>query len=177
MDNNYKIARPYVNAIFNIAVETETLDSWSKGLEILYVVSQSEDFQFIVNNAKISNQQRLNLLLVTIKENISYMKEFLLLLIKNQRIPVLGEIYLLFDEKLKQHNNTIDGTIVSAFEISSKQHLEIEQSLSNRLKKRVNLKVEINTDLIGGIKIIINDKIIDYSIHSSLNMLATSIIG
>ncbi len=176
MDNNYKIARPYASAVFNLALELKTLDLWSEVFETLLVVSQNEDFILIANNTSVSNELVLNLLLDIIKKPSSYIKEFLFLLIKNHRIFILKEICILFAEKFKQHNNLLNGTIVSAFEINAKDREKIETLLSKKFNKLVTLDVEIDSKLIGGIKIIINDKIIDYSIHGSLNLLATSII-
>ncbi len=65
---------------------------------------------------------------------------------------------------------------MSAFPISEKDKADFEQLLSKKFGRKIIVSVEIQTELIGGIKILINDTVIDASVKGSLNKMAAQII-
>ena len=86
MDNNFKIARPYVNAIFDLALELKSQDQWLDALSNLCMISQNHDFMLIQDNVTVSDQILLSILTDGINNQLLYLKEFILLIIKNRRV-------------------------------------------------------------------------------------------
>ena len=89
----------------------------------------------------------------------------------------MSDIYTLFEQKVEDDRNMAKAVIQSAYAISDADRVKIEQSLSKKFGKTITASIDIKQDLIGGIKILINDTVIDYSIKGSLLNLTTKLIS
>ena len=69
------------------------------------------------------------------------------------------------------------GTIYSAVKLQDAQLKKFEEQTSNLLRENVKLENEIDASLIGGIKILIDGKVIDASLRKRLEDLGSSIIN
>jgi F-type H+-transporting ATPase subunit delta len=97
---------------------------------------------------------------------------FLELLAKNNRLLVLPFIFDLFDELVKQDKNMASAIIQSAFAMSEEEKNQFETILSKKFNKKINATIEINPELIGGIKVLVDNTVIDASIKGSLEKMA-----
>lgn len=88
------------------------------------------------------------------------------------------------DKMLKQiernyldSNNEVKATIVSKEELSGPERQEIEQRLKDKTNKKISAEYEISESLIGGIKIIFEGEVIDYSLKGRVDALRDKIRG
>ncbi len=86
-------------------------------------------------------------------------------------VHILKKIIYFIDESL----NVKHGIVYSVVKLNSKQIKILEEKLSAKLKIKVKLINRIKQSLIGGIKIIINQIVFDYSISSQLKELEMNI--
>ena len=70
-----------------------------------------------------------------------------------------------------------EAEITTAVKLTNQQLLDIKSSLSLTLGREIKVKNIVQTDIIGGIKIRIGDKVIDESIESKINLLRESLIS
>ena len=84
---------------------------------------------------------------------------------------------ILNSEKIGKNDkqNILEGTIYSVIELNEDQISRIEQVISKKLDKKVELKNEINSSLIGGVKVVINDMVFDGSITNRIESLKNSL--
>ena len=80
-----------------------------------------------------------------------------------------------FNTKCNDKQNILEGTIYSVIELNEDQISRIEQVISKKLDKKVELKNEINSSLIGGVKVVINDMVFDGSITNRIESLKNSL--
>jgi F-type H+-transporting ATPase subunit delta len=170
------LAHPYVNAVFDLATAESSIDSWLASLEILANVAQNPNFSSLINNPEISKSVVLDTLLECIKSNDVRVKNFLSLLLTESRLEVLPEIYTLFKEKTEASRNSASALIQSAFPMNEENQQDFALLLTKKLGKKVNVTVEVNKELIGGVKILVNDLVIDASVKGRLEKLAAQII-
>jgi F-type H+-transporting ATPase subunit delta len=175
MSNN--LAHPYANALFEVAKADNTVDEWLSTLNALSDVAHSEQFAGLVSNPKIGKAKILEILMGFLDKPMKSVKPFLALLQDNDRLSALPAIYTLFEQKVEDDRNMAKAVIQSAYAISDADRKKIEQSLSKKFGKSITANVEVNHDLIGGIKILINDTVIDYSVKGSLLNLTTQLIS
>ncbi|MCC2626101.1 MAG: synthase subunit delta [Burkholderiales bacterium] len=176
MADTSSLAHPYANAVFALAKSHNNIDSWLEDLSILAQAVKSKDFINLIDNPKISASDITATLVGLTKSPNKLLANFLTILQENNRLTLLGDIFILFEKMAQDEQNTSKAVILSAFPMDEKDKTEIEQQLSKKFGRKIVASVEVQSELIGGIKILINDKVIDASVKSSLSKMAAQII-
>jgi F-type H+-transporting ATPase subunit delta len=94
------------------------------------------------------------------------------LLADNGRLIVLPEIALLYEERRVASRGLREVLIRSAFPVDSTQEQALAAALARRFGGQVELTVEQDPDLIGGVEIRAGDLVIDDSVRGKLKQLA-----
>ena len=176
MANMSSIAHPYANAVFKVAKSSNTLDSWLKNLSNLAQISATVEYNGLISNPRFDGQNIVDILLSLIKSDSVSVRNLLNLLAYNKRLSLLSEIFVLFDKLVAEEHNTAKAIIQSAFPMDDEERQQFEKLLSNKFGKTISASVEVSAALIGGVKILINDTVIDASVKGSLEKMATQII-
>lgn len=168
------IARPYARAIFEYALAEKKLAEWSAYLhQFAQAVQTTEAAQFIANPASSVEQQE-ELMLSVIKENSEKnkaLRNVVALLASNKRLMLLPAIQALYEAFKAEQEKTLDVTVSSFADLSAEQQKRLQEALSNRLQRKVSLKVTIDPTLLGGAVIQAGDLVIDGSVRGKLNKL------
>ena len=184
MADNNTIARPYAQAVFELAHEAGELSGWSASLDAARQLLADGEVISYLGSPDFSDVQRLDFLtglfgkagadVLTGKDKRGL--NFLKLLLENGRIAVLPEIAAHFEVLKAQIENVVDVTVTSASPISQKEQDTIATSLRARLGRDVNIETEIDETLIGGAVITAGDVVIDGSLRARLDGLANALI-
>lgn len=170
------LAHPYANAVFALAKSNNNIDNWLSNLADLSKVAKSKGFINLIDNPKISPSIIIETLAGFVENPNKLLKNFLVTLQENDRLTVLSDIFLLFEKMAEDEQNMSKAIIQSAYPMSDKDKVELEQLLSKKYGRTITAFVEVHTELIGGIKVLINDTVIDASVKSSLSKMAAQII-
>lgn len=174
MSDNTTIARPYAKAIFEHALAEKKLAEWSKYLNTLaQVVMTPEATKFITNPASKIEQQieLLQALLETAVKQDSSLQNLIALLAVNRRLLLLPAISFLYEIHKADQEKTLDVDVFSFAALTSEQEKRMIESLSNRLQRKVELNVTIDTTLLGGAVVKAGDLVIDGSVRGMLKKL------
>ena len=184
MADNNTLARPYAQAIFELAHAADDLAEWSKSLDVARALLADGEVVAYLGDPAFSNEQRLDFLTgLFAKAKASKVSgkdkqgtNFLKLLLEYGRIGVMPEIADHFEALKAKVENVVDVVVTSASAISKKQQNAISKALRERLGRDVNLETETDENLIGGAVIRAGDVVIDGSLRSRLDSLATTLI-
>lgn len=170
------VARPYAEAVFRLAKESNTLPLWSDVLANLANIANCKDALDVVANPKCSATQVQELLvgLLGVDANAE-VKNFLATVIENGRFTTLPAVAALFEELKAADEGVAQAHIESAFAVTDAQLAELTATLNQQLKRKITADVTVNPDLIGGVKVTIGDLVIDASVRGKLTALATSL--
>jgi F-type H+-transporting ATPase subunit delta len=69
----------------------------------------------------------------------------------------------------------VEAQVHSAFELSEGQLADLQQRLEKRTGRKVRTQVHVDKDLIGGVKLVLGDKVIDASARAQLAALETAL--
>lgn len=170
------IARPYAEAVFSLASESDKLELWSEMLGLMSSVVTDEGMASIIGNPSIDSNKLTELLLDIGGGRINdQCQNMLKLLVRNKRIPVLPEIAAQFEALKNQSEGAIDVVITSAFEMKPAQEKVIADALRKKFEREVNISNKTDESLIGGIRIKAGDIVIDGSIKGQLGKLANEL--
>lgn len=170
------VARPYAQALFNLAKQEKSENKWLKVLADLKEIVEAEGFSLLINNPKIDGKEQLKLIETILKNDTTpEVVSLLNLLSENNRLIILSDIYNIFRELVLEDQKCADAIIESAYDISQAQKDEFEKLLSDKFGKKITAQVKVNADLIAGIKITVDDKVIDGSVKGRLTNLAAQL--
>lgn len=178
MSDSTTIARPYAKAIFEHALAEKKLAEWSEYLMILaQAVLTPQASQFIANPSSTDAQQ-IELLQTVCNEKVKddkSLNNLIALLAANKRLMLLPEIKALYEVHRAEQEKTLGVDVISFSEVSPAQQQQLIESLSNRLQRKVSLKISIDPSLLGGAVIRAGDLVIDGSVRGKLNKLGTGL--
>ena len=169
------IARPYAQAVFDLAKEQKQLQAWSETLSLLSQVVDDQAVKSVINDSKTLDTDKEKLLLDICKKNINKEGEnFIKLLIENKRLLILPFISEAFENLKANEEGSVTANIVVATKITKKETDEIIKNLEKKLNKKIEATVEIDQSILGGSVITVGDTVIDASVKGQLESLAFS---
>ncbi|HEY9278727.1 MAG TPA: F0F1 ATP synthase subunit delta [Eoetvoesiella sp.] len=164
------IARPYAEALFASAQGDQAgLASWSGLVSELAQVASQEDVRAALTDPRLDNAQRIELFAGLIKSPLSTQaRNFIELLVSNNRVLVLPQIAEQFELLKNRHEGTALAQITSAFALSDAQVQELVTGLEKKFGLKLKPAVTVDADLIGGVRVIVGDQVLDTSVQAQL---------
>ena len=163
------IARPYAEALF-ASVRTEgTLEQWSALLSEMAQVAGHPEVSEVLTTPGITNQQRYELFTGLMKTPLTdKARNFLELLIDNERLLLLPNIYEQFEALKHQLEGSEVAQIISAFELSPEQLNQLVSALEKKFGLKLIPEVTVDAALIGGVRVMVGDQVLDTSVQAQL---------
>lgn len=175
------IARPYAKAMFSLAEEKAQIANWQTGLAQLAWIVQQPQMRTFVSQSNADTTKKADELVRLLDNdattNVEF-RNFVYLVVQEKRLAVLPEIYKQYKQLVLTKNKTKDAVIYSAYEIPSEgQRAKIISDLEQRFNIRLQARFEIDRKLIGGIKVVIGDQVLDLSIQGKLQELYATMMN
>jgi F-type H+-transporting ATPase subunit delta len=168
------VARPYAEAAFKLAEGSAALAKWSEMLAALATVSQDQRVRAAVGDPNLSDAKVAGLF-ISILSLSGEGENFIRVLAENGRLDLLPEIRTQFHALRNEREGVIEAEVVSAFELSGAQLADLVQRLEKKTGRKVKAKVQLDKELIGGIKVVLGDKVIDGSARAQLSALEAAL--
>jgi F-type H+-transporting ATPase subunit delta len=170
------LARPYAEAVFDLAVEANNFDEWSDNLNFLATVIEDPTMAPVIANPQVNKNTLASLLLDVCKEQFSEAANNLLkILVDNNRLLAIPQLAVQYEQLKAQHQGYLNVEIASPYPINTEQQQELETALQKRLGKAVDISMTVDKSLLGGCLIRAGDKVIDASIKGRLQQLAAEL--
>ena len=171
------VSKEYAKAIFEIALENNKEENYLELLKmVLKTLDNNVDFKKTLNSPFISSDKKIELLNNVYFDFDEDFFHFLFVLVKNNRFNLIYDIKDEFEKLYHENINVIFVRVTSAQKLSKKQEEMIRKDLEAKYPGvSLNIKNEIDPNIIGGIKIMINDESIDLSLRNYLSKLKESI--
>lgn len=170
------VAKNYCEAIFSIALEDKTLDLYKEQLQFVDETMAEADFYTILSHPKISRSEKKDVLeKVYAKDLDATLLNFLKLLIDKGHFRSLHDIVKEYIKSYNEVNNIQVVYVRSASVLKEDEIQRLIKALENKLHKKIDLRLCVDEDLIAGIRVKINDEIIDNSAVSRLERMRKSV--
>ena len=102
-------------------------------------------------------------------------ENFVRVLAENGRLGVLTEIRAHFEALKNEREGTVEAEIHTAFEMDPAQVADLVARLEKSSGRKVKARVSVDKSLIGGVKVVIGDKVIDGSARAQLSALENAL--
>jgi len=166
------IARPYAVAIFKLAKENKALTQWSDELALIAAVVADATVSAMIDDPKLSSAQLESALLSIFKGKLSdSATNFVKLLVENNRLPIVADIVAAYETLKDQDQGVLEAELTVAVKPADAQVQTLVKQLEAKFGKKIEAQVKVDPDLIGGIKIIVGDTVIDASVAGQLKSM------
>jgi F-type H+-transporting ATPase subunit delta len=173
------LARPYAEALFQVAVKGD-LKQASGELEALSAVAANPQLRQFADAPSAGAAQVFELMTSVVKSSLTAplsdaSKNLLRTVIDNGRLSVLPEIASQFHALVSARSGVSDAIVYSAFAIEPAQLADVVASLEKRFKRKLNATVQLQPDLIGGIRVVVGDEVLDTSVKARLEQMKAAL--
>ena len=171
------IAKPYAQAIFEIAEKNSSLSEWSELLSTSSAIMSDDATQAFIASPGISKDQKTELICVLLEKatsrELSKQESALInLILNNGRTEAFGSISSAFESAVSNENKSKSFQVVSAFELTEAEKQAIVDDLTSKHKTTVTVDTVVDDTLKGGVIIKEGDKVIDTSIKAKVDALS-----
>ena len=168
------IARPYAEALFKASASD--LNGALGWVSELAAVAANSDLQQFAENPKATNTEVFDVVTGVVKVKLDdHAKNFLRLVIENGRLNALPEIALQLKRLVNARSGSSDATIFSAFPMDAAAVDQVAQTIEKRFARKLNFSVELQPELIGGIRVVVGDEVLDTSVKSRLEQMKVAL--
>lgn len=177
MSDNYTYSRPYGEAAFKMALEGNVIDQWSDNLKTLSKVIADKDIKAVLADPKISQSACASLLLGFLNmDDNQNLSNFINLLLDNKRVFYISEISEIFDDMKASHNNVRIVEVETSHKLQPEQIESLKSLFKNKYKSDIEIEEIVNEKLLAGIKVKVDDEVIDLSLLNRFNQIKQQLI-
>jgi F-type H+-transporting ATPase subunit delta len=170
------IARPYAEAVFKLAREKSELAGWSGMLAVLDALVKDPQIQVCIGDPRVTAEQLEELILGVAGDSVDGSgRNLVQALIANDRLVLLPEIRTLYEGLRREDEGLLEAKIISALPIDDNQLGDLVARLEAKYQRKVSAEVELDPGLIGGVRIVIGDKVIDATVRGKLDAMAAAL--
>jgi F-type H+-transporting ATPase subunit delta len=168
------IARPYAEALFKAAGAQAA--ALAAEVAALASVAAQEPLRQFADNPKTTVEQVQGVVLSVVGGSLSTQaRNFLLTVLENGRLAALPEIAAQFQALVDAQSGVSQARIESAFPIDAAQWPEVVDALQKRFGRRLDATVVVRPDLIGGIRVVVGDEVLDTSVRARLEQMKVAL--
>ncbi len=166
----------YGEAFFELAVEKNKLDIFKKDLDhVEKIFADHKDLLVLLENPNVTKDDKKKVIDQIFVDLDKDSRNLLKVLIDKNRINVFREIKNAYVERYNSEKQILTGIVYTTELLSQEELKKLEESLSKKYNKQVELKNEIDKKLIAGLSIAIDGQVIDDSVRAKLDGLRRSL--
>ena len=168
------IARPYAEALFK--AQASDLAGTAAWLDELAAVAENAQLQQFADSPKASDEQVFELVSGVLRTALPEAgKNFLRLVIENRRLGALPVVAEQFRALKNAQGGTADAVVYSAFPIDASALADLSATLEKRFTRKLNVSVQQDESLIGGIRVVVGDEVLDTSVKARLEQMKAAL--
>jgi F-type H+-transporting ATPase subunit delta len=169
------IARPYAEALFQVA-KSQDAAAWGRQLDALAQVAQDADLRQFADQPKAQVEQVVAVVTAAAKQDLAAgVQNFLRAIVENGRLAALPEIVAQYHVLANAASGVSDAQIFSAYEISDAQLADLKASLEKRFGRKLEAHVQLEPGLIGGVRVVVGDEVLDTSVKARLERMKVAL--
>jgi F-type H+-transporting ATPase subunit delta len=164
----------YANALADIALEQGAAEPALKQLgEFSAAFAESAELRTFLASPEVTHEAKRGVIeKLAARIGVSkIIRNFLFVMVDNQRTSLLPDILKAFHEVIRQRQGVAEATVSSAGSLNDAQKTQLLETLERLTGKKIQATYALDPELLGGAVVRIGDTIYDGSLRSRLNEL------
>jgi len=167
--NSGKVAIRYAKGLLKFGNEKGiSKQLYLDTLKVINAVRESESLNTVMGNPSIDIDRKIDVLNKAFSSIEPQLLEYLSMIVRRRRVEYLLNSLLLFRDLYRRENNILEVQIEAATSLSDKELKEIEDFIRQKYSKSIELTIVHKPELIAGYIMIVEGKILDYSVSGQL---------
>ncbi|HEY8491630.1 MAG TPA: F0F1 ATP synthase subunit delta [Dehalococcoidia bacterium] len=177
MRRDVTAAKRYAQAVFDLALEQETLDEWLADLERLAALAREPEAVRILESNRVPEAEKDGLLAATLSGVGPLAMNLARLLVRKGRFGLADAVAEEYRRLLEEHRGILRARAVTAVELTEPERAAVAARLEELTGKRVLLETAVDPSILGGLVVRIGDRLIDGSTRTKLLELKERLAG
>ena len=169
------IARPYAEALFK-ADGVSDAAALAGQIQTLSEVAAHPELRRFAESPKITDDKVFDVIAAAFNGPLMPAAGNLLrTVVENGRLAALPEIARQFQVLVNSRSGVSDALVYSAYDIAPAQLADVVTTLETRFKRKLNASVVLAPELIGGIRVVVGDEVLDTSVLARLSQMKVAL--
>jgi len=171
-------ARRYAEAAFELAERDDALDAYADGLELAVQMLAGEAARDIVRNPARALRERLEFVNGMLEKRVPEpVRKLVGLLVQRGRIDQLPRVAAEYHRLLNARRGVVEALATSASALTADEQAALQRKVAAMTGRTVDLRVEVDEALIGGLTVRVGDTLYDASVRGRLERLRERLVA
>jgi F-type H+-transporting ATPase subunit delta len=171
--NESRISVRYARALFETALERDTVEETGRDMRFILDVSRIPEFRALISNPVIPLSKKTKIFHAAFSGHLNPLTSAMAdLVISKGREPYLAQIARNFLKMSREHLGITEVVLTTAVKPGNEIKENIKKIISARFNTKIDLMEVVKPDIIGGFVLRLEDKLIDASVRAKLKVIA-----
>lgn len=167
------VAKRYAKALFAIGEEQGKTEVFAANIkELKQLIEENEDIRHMLENQSIESMPKKNAMKTILADVDDMVKNFVCLVLDKDRGAFFSDMCEAYETLLEEAANTVLAKVTSAVPLTDGQLQQIEDKFSAIVNQKVKARAEVDASLIGGVQVMIGDKLYDGTLAHQIKQLS-----
>jgi len=170
--------KKYAQVLYNVAIKEEDVNQISSRLHSIKAIIKSvPELNQLFITRRVQLQDKIIMLKNILGDKISNIEmDLMVLLLENGHMMHFSAVLKHFDYLLDKGSEIIKVKITSSTKLLDDEIQRISSKIENKNQKKIDVKIEIDSSIVGGIKLRIGNTLIDGSVSNRLQKMRDTLI-
>jgi F-type H+-transporting ATPase subunit delta len=175
--NDSKISVRYSRALFQSALEKKILDKVNQDMILISEICKVPETREFLHSPIIVPSKKMDIFHNILGENVERITLSLIdLVVKNGRESFLPAIARVFIDETRRYKGITKSVLTTAYKVDEKVKKQISELISDVFSTKAELEEVIDSEIIGGFILRVDDSYIDASVRTKLNKIRKELI-
>ncbi len=167
------LARRYAKALFELALEKGILKTVANEVQAFEkLISESDELRHFLLSPEVGREGKVKFLTERMQDQFSALfVNFWIVLLRKGRQDLYPEIVQEFGKQYDRYQNRVRASAITAVPMQEKELSRLKKTLSDHYKANFEIENFIDPEVLGGLILKIDGKVIDASLRNQLAKL------
>ena len=171
-------ARRYAEAAFQLAMRDHALDAYGDGLDLATRMLGGAEVLGVLRNPARPRAERIGLVTTLLSGRVpEQVRKLVELLVARGRIDRLSMVAAEFQRLLNEERGVVEAVATAASPLTTDETAALTRKVAEMTGRTVDLRVEVDESLIGGLTVRVGDTLYDASVRGRLERLRERLVA
>ncbi len=171
-------ARRYAEAAFQLATRDDALDAYAEGLDLAVQMLAGEEARDIVRNPARPLRERIEFVNGMLERRVPEpVLKLVGLLVERGRVDRLPNVASEYRRLLNRERGVVEAVATAASPLTNDETAALRKKVATITGRTVDLRVEVDEALIGGLTVRVGDTLYDASVRGRLERLRERLVA
>ncbi len=172
-----EFAKDYATALFELSIEENKVETIFEELNVVSTLMLDEpQFMKMLSHPELHKNEKKDIFKKVFKQVDQIVLYFLYVLVDNNRIEHIQSIQEMFIKLYNEYNKVIEVKAQSTLPLNEEQKNKLEEKLKIKYRHKIKIENVIDKSIIGGLRLSIDNEIIDFSLKSQFSNLKSHVL-